>query len=111
LLLVVGMLVLAFGFRGLVKLAFIFDASPLVSFLLAPALLPAAALPALCLLYVVFLLPYLWQRDDIPLIRKVFATVAALPVAFVIAVLLDLIETILLLRMGIRLPRLPLEFY
>jgi len=46
---VLGILATWFAFRGLVHLAFIFDSHPIGTFIFAPALLPFAALPALCL--------------------------------------------------------------
>lgn len=109
LLLVIGTFGLWFVFRGLVKLAFIFDASAVVSFLLAPIFLPAAALPALCFLFLIRAVPVLWQDAGASLARKLIGTVLSLPIALLLAVVIDLVETILILRFGIRLPRLPLE--
>ena len=109
LLLVVATLGLWFVFRGLVKLAFIFDASAVVSFIFAPIFLPAAALPALCFLFLIRALPVLWQDAGASLARKLTWTVVSLPVALLLAIAIDLIETVAILRFGIRLPRLPLE--
>src|SRR5205809_6742967 len=60
--LVLVVLGLWFAFLGLVHLAFIFDKHPLATFIFAPALLPFAALPALCFLYCLRGLAWVWRN-------------------------------------------------
>jgi hypothetical protein len=95
-----------YGFRGLVRMAFIYDANAIVSFLLAPVLLPLMALPALCFYLLLRLLPMVWRDDATPPGRKVLNTLASLPASLLLAAFLDLVEIIVILRLGIRLPRL-----
>jgi hypothetical protein len=96
-------------FRGLVKMAFIFTAGELTSFLLAPILLPLAALPAYCFYFALRALPGVWRSPTTTDGRKVLATAAALPAAWLVAAFVDLLEILAILRLDIRLPRIPLD--
>jgi hypothetical protein len=98
-----------YAFRGLVRMAFIFDASPIISFLLAPVLLPLMALPALCFYLLLRVLPQVWRDAGTPAGRKAVNTLASLPAALLLAAFVDLLEIVAILRLGIRLPRLPFD--
>ncbi len=98
-------------FRGLVRMAFIFDASAIVSFLLAPLLLPLAALPAVFLWLLLRFLPALWRDSGATDGRKALTTAALVPAVAMLASFIDRIESIGLLSMGLRLPRFLLEMF
>jgi hypothetical protein len=99
-------------FRGLVHMAFLFDANQLITFIFAPILLPLAALPAGCFYFVARRLPRIWRNPAFASVgRRTLEAVASLPVALLAAVFIDLIEVIAVLRLGIRLPRLPLDLF
>jgi hypothetical protein len=103
-LLIFAVLVGWYVFRGLVRMAFIFDANALLSFLLAPILLPAAALPAICTWLILRLLPRIWRDATILTSRKVVNTIALIPAAVLVAVVIDRLENFGLYWMGLRLP-------
>lgn len=93
-------------FRGLVRMAFIFDASAVISFLLAPVLLPLAALPAACFWLALRFVPRVWGDASLSPTRKTLNTFATVPAAALLAAFLDRIETLFLLSIGLRLPSL-----
>lgn len=111
LLLVFAILGAWFVFRGLVRMAFIFDASALLSFLFAPILLPLAALPAICFWLALRTLPRVWRDPAVNGGTKTLNTVLILPATLLVATFVDLIESVAVLRMGIRLPRLPFDLF
>ena len=111
LLLVLAALSLWFAFRGLVHLAFLFDAHPIGTFIFAPALLPFAALPALCFLGVIRVLPRIWRDRTLSSGRKSLAIAGGPLAALLAAQVIDLVQTNMIKLMGIRLPRLPLDPY
>lgn len=96
-------------FRGLVRMAFVFDASAVISFLLAPLLLPLAALPAACLYFAVRLLPRIWRDTRIGGGTKALNTIVLLPAAALLAAFSDVIETSVLLQLRIPMPTLLLR--
>ena len=96
-------------FRGLVRMAFIFDASAVISFLLAPLLLPLAALPAACVYFAVRLLPRIWRDARIGGGTKTLNTTVLLPAAALLAAFSDVVETSVLLQMRIPMPTLLLQ--
>src|SRR5689334_9859788 len=98
-----------FGFRGLVHLAFIFDANPLLTFVFAPALLPFAALPALCFIFCLRGMAWVWRNPDLSPGKKNLASGGAPLVALFLAQVLDLVQINLIRLMGIHLPRLPFD--
>ncbi|HEX2036447.1 MAG TPA: hypothetical protein VHS99_19865 [Chloroflexota bacterium] len=98
-----------FAFRALVHMAFLFDSQPFVTFLLAPLLMPFAALPAACFYVLIRFLPRLWRRLSPG--QRVLIVVGAPCVALVAAVMVDLLHINLLRMAGIRLPRLPFDPY
>ena len=89
-------------FRGLVRMAFIFDASAVIAFLLAPLLLPLAALPAACFYFAVRLVPRIWRDPRISGGTKSLNTVVLLPASIVLAAFVDVVETAIML--GLRVP-------
>ena len=93
-------------FRGLVRMAFIFDASAVVSFLLAPLLLPLAALPAACFYFAARLIPRVWRDARIGGGTKALNTLVLLPATVLLAAFIDAVETGALTALGIRLPLL-----
>ena len=93
-------------FRGLVRMAFVFDASAVVSFLLAPLLLPLAAVPAACFYFAARLIPRVWRDARIGSGTKALNTVVLLPAAVLLAAFTDVVETSALIQFGIRLPTL-----
>jgi hypothetical protein len=100
-----------YGFRGLVHMAFLFVEQPLLSFVFAFALLPFAAVPALCFLGVVRYAPRYWRAGGASAGRLALMTAGAVVVALIVAVMVDLLHINLLRLMGIALPRLPLDPY
>jgi hypothetical protein len=111
LLLLLVALGLWFGFRGLVHLAFLFDAHPVGTFLFAPALLPFAASPALCFLLYARLLPAYWRTRGASSGRRLLAAAGGPVAACFSAQMLDLVQINLIRLMGIPLPRLPFDPY
>jgi hypothetical protein len=111
LLLVMVALTAWFAFRGLVHLAFLFVEHPIGTFLFAPALLPFAALPAICFLVVIRVLPRVWLDPSIGAGRKALAVAGGPLAALLVAQFLDLVQINALKLMGIALPRLPLDPY
>ena len=93
-------------FRGLVRMAFIFDANAIGSFLLAPLLLPLAALPAACFWFALRILPRVWRDPRIGAPTKALNTVAMLPATTLLAAFLDVIETMALVQLRIPMPGL-----
>jgi len=91
-------------FRGLVRMAFIFDANALISFLLAPLLLPLAALPAACFYFGARLMPRIWRDARIGGGTKALNTVVLLPAAIALAAFLDVVETAILMQLRIPMP-------
>jgi hypothetical protein len=91
-------------FRGLVRMAFMFDASALLSFLFAPLLLPLAALPAACFYFAVRLLPRIWRDARIGSGTKSLNTVVMLPASLVLAAFVDVIETSIMVAMRVPMP-------
>ncbi len=100
-----------FAFRGLVHLAFIFDAHPIGTFIFAPALLPFAALPALSFLFSIRTLAWSWNSDDLSPGQRSLVTGGAPLAALLVAEIVDLIQINLIRLMGVHLPRLPLDPY
>ena len=100
-----------YGFRGLVHLAFCFDHYPFGTFLLAPALLPFAALPALCFYVCIRWLPHLWRQYATGGGRRALLAAGTPIGALLLAQLVDLVQVNLLLLTGVHLPRLPLDPY
>ena len=96
-------------FRGLVRMAFVFDASAVISFLLAPLLLPLAAVPAACFYLAARLIPRLWRDARIGAGTKALNTIVLLPAAMLLAAFTDVLETSALIQFGIRLPTLLLQ--
>ena len=91
-------------FRGLVRMAFLFDASAVISFLLAPLLLPLAALPAACFYFAVRLMPRIWRDARIGAGTKTLNTVVLLPASMVLAAFIDVVETAIMAGLRIPLP-------
>jgi hypothetical protein len=100
-----------FAFRGLVHLAFIFDRHPVATFVFAPALLPFAALPALCFLYCLRALAWVWRNPNLSPGQKNLAVGGAPLVALFLAEMLDVLQINLIHLIGIPLPRLPFDPY
>jgi hypothetical protein len=100
-----------FAFRGLVHLAFLFEAHPIGTFIFAPALLPFAALPAVCFVLVMRFLPRIWLDRALSVGRKVLAVAGGPLAALFVAQLIDLVHINMIKLMGIQLPRLPLDPY
>ena len=100
-----------FAFRGLVHLAFIFDAHPVGTFIFAPALLPFAALPALSFLFSIRTLAWSWNSHDLSPGQRSLVTGGAPVAALLVAEVIDLIQINMIKFMGVHLPRLPLDPY
>lgn len=100
-----------FAFRGLVHLAFLFDARPILTFLFAPVLLPFAALPAFCFWFYIRALPGFWRQRALPDFRRALALAGGSVGALLLALIADLVQINLIRLMGVRLPRLPLDPY
>jgi hypothetical protein len=100
-----------FVFRGLVHLSFLFFASAILSVLFGFILLPLAALPAACFWLALRTLPRVWRDPSLNGGTKTLNTVLILPAALLVATFLDFVETVAILRMGIRLPRLPFDLF
>lgn len=98
-----------FAFLGLVHLAFIFDRHPFATFLFAPALLPFAALPALCFLYCLRGMVWVWRHPDVTPGQRNLAAGGGPIVAFLLAEFLNLLQVNLIHWIGIALPRLPFD--
>ena len=98
-----------FAFLGLVHLAFVFVTNELLTFIFAPALLPFAALPAICFLLCVRAIAWIWRNDAYTPGQKQLAAGGGPILAYVLAQTLDLIQVNLIRMMGIALPRLPLD--
>jgi hypothetical protein len=111
LIVVAAVLAAWYAFRGLVHLAFLFDAYPVVTFLVAPVALPFGAAPALCFVAVIVGLPALWRRQRWSRERLALVTLASPFVALIAAQMLDLIQINIIRMIGIPLPRLPLDPY
>ena len=109
--LVLVVLGLWFAFRGLVHLAFLFDAHPVGTFVFAPALLPFAALPAFCFLFSIRTLARTWNSDDLSSGQRNLVTGGAPLAALLVAEMVDLIQINLIRMIGVHLPRLPLDPY
>ncbi len=89
-------------------MAFIFDANAVMSFVFAPILLPLAALPAYCFYVALRGVPTVWRAPGVTHNRKLASAVLALPGAWIVAIVFDLIEIIAIRGvLGIRLPPLP----
>ena len=91
-------------FRGLVRMAFIFDASAVIAFLLAPLLLPLAALPAACFYFAARLVPRIWRDPRIAGATKTLNTFVLLPASIVLAAFIDVVETSIMLGLRVPLP-------
>ncbi|HEU5316638.1 MAG TPA: hypothetical protein VFX49_11050 [Chloroflexota bacterium] len=100
-----------FVFRGLVRMSFIFAANQVLSFVFAPLLLPLAALPAICVYLALRTLPRVWREATTNDGTKTLNTVLIFPVTLLVATFVDFVETVAVLRMGIRLPRLPFDLF
>ena len=111
LLLILGTLGAWFVFRGLVHLAFLFFASVVLSVVFGFVLLPLAALPAFCFWFALRTLPRIWRDPAINRAVKTLNTVLIVPVSLLVASFIDFVETVSILRMGIRLPRLPFDLF
>jgi hypothetical protein len=111
LLVALALLSLLYAFRGLVHLAFLFEAHPIGTFLFAPALLPFAAFPAICFLLVIRVLPGVWRDRSLSPGRKSLAVAGGPLAAHLAAWVLDLVQINMIKLMGIALPRLPLDPY
>jgi hypothetical protein len=112
LLLALAALFALYVFRGLVHLAFLFDANQLVTFIFAPILLPLAALPAGCFYFAARRLPSIWRNPAVAGVgRRALEALLALPLSLLAALFIDLVEVVAVLRLGIRLPRLPLDLF
>jgi hypothetical protein len=109
LLLVLSALTVWFALRALVHLAFLFDRHPVSTFLLAPLLMPFAAIPALCFLLLIRTVPRLWRRGNLSPGQRGLLVAGGPLVALVLAVMVDLLHINLLRLAGIPLPRLPLD--
>jgi hypothetical protein len=109
--LLLGALGMWFVFLGLVHVAFIFDRHPFATFIFAPALLPFAALPALCFLFCLRGVAWAWRNPDFSPGQKNLAAGGGPLVAFLLAELLDAIQVNMIHFIGIHLPRLPLDPY
>jgi hypothetical protein len=100
-----------YAFRGLVHLAFFAVLHLQLSFLLAPLLLPFAAIPAACFYFLIQRLPRVWRSDSQSLRRLILTTLGWLVAGFLLAQVVDLVQIDLMRLMGIALPRLPLDPY
>jgi len=98
-----------FAFLGLVHLAFIFDRHPVATFIFAPALLPFAALPALCFLYCLRGLAWVWRNPNLSPGQKNLAAGGAPLAALLLAEVLDVLQINLIHLIGVHLPRLPFD--
>ena len=107
--LLVVVLVVLFGFLGLVRLSFLFVAHPVATFVFAPALLPFAALPAICFLVCLRVVVWAWRNDDLTPGQKQLATGGAPLAAYLLAQVINIVQVNLIRMMGIGLPRLPLD--
>lgn len=85
-------------------MAFIFDASAIISFLLAPLLLPLAGLPAACFYFAVRLMPRIWRDHRIGSGTKALNTVVLLPATMVLAAFIDVVETAVMAGLRVPLP-------
>ncbi|MGH2355854.1 MAG: hypothetical protein ACRDJN_29950 [Chloroflexota bacterium] len=111
LLLILGVLTIWYGFRGLAHLAFLFDRYPFITFLFAFALLPFAAAPAYCFYALIQYVPRLQRAGMLPAGRLALVAVGGPVVAFILAVMIDLVQMNLLRIMDVPPPRLPFDPY
>ncbi|HVG96458.1 MAG TPA: hypothetical protein VNK05_06150 [Chloroflexota bacterium] len=100
-----------FGFRALVHMAFLFDRYPLGTFLLAPALMPFAAVPAGCFIALIVYVPRLHRAGALSTGWYVFLVTAGPLIALLLAIMIDLLHINLLRLAGVPLPRLPFDPY
>jgi hypothetical protein len=110
-LLVLTVLAAWFGFRALVHMAFLFDRFPLGTFLLAPVLMPFAAVPAGCFIALIVYVPRLARAGTLTTGWFVFLVAAGPVIALLLAIMVDLLHINLLRLAGVPLPRLPLDPY
>jgi hypothetical protein len=110
-LLLLTVLAVWFGFRALVHMAFLFDRYPFGTFLLAPVLMPFAALPAGCFVALIQFVPRLWRSGSLTTGWYVFLVVCGPVIALLLAVMIDLLHINLLRLSSVPLPRLPLDPY
>jgi hypothetical protein len=110
-LLVLTVLAAWFGFRALVHMAFLFDRYPLGTFLLAPVLMPFAAVPAGCFVGLIVYVPRLARAGTLTTGWYVFLVGAGPVIALLLAIMADLLHINLLRLAGVPLPRLPLDPY
>lgn len=96
-------------FRGLVHLAFLFDANPVGTFLFAPALMPFAGLPAFCMWAYFAIVPAIWPSRSTT--TRVALAAGGPLLTWTVAQFLDLLQINLIRLLGIPLPRLPLDPY
>ena len=100
-----------FGFRALVHMAFLFDRHPLGTFLLAPALMPFAVVPAWCFIALIVYVPRFARAGTLSTGWYVFLVTAGPFVALLLAIMVDLLHINLLRLSGVPLPRLPFDPY
>ena len=100
-----------YAFRALAHLSFLVVSNLLVTFLAAPLLLPFAAVPALCFLLLIRLLPHLWRRGALSAGRRALLTAVAPLASFILAYVVDFLQIVMLQQLGTRVPRLPFDPY
>jgi hypothetical protein len=110
-LLVLGLCTAWFGFRALVHLSFTFLQYPIWTFLLAPLLMPFAALPPGCFLALIVYVPRLWRAGTLSRGQKALLLTAGPLVALFLAIMLDLLHINLMRLSGVPVARLPLDPY
>ncbi len=108
-LLVLAVLTAWFGFRALVHMAFLFDRYPFGTFLLAPVLMPFAALPPLCFVALIVYVPRLWRAGALSPAWLGFLALGGPVVALAVAMMIDLLHINLLRLSAVPLPRLPFD--
>ena len=111
LLVVLGLLTVWFGFRALVHLSFTFLQYPIWTFLLAPLLMPFAALPPGCFLALIVYVPRLWRAGTLSRGQKALLLTAGPLVALFLAIMLDLLHINLMRLSGVPVVRLPFDPY
>ena len=111
LLLLLGLLTAWFGFRALVHLSFTFLQYPIGTFLLAPVLMPFAALPPGCFLALIVYVPRLWRAGTLSGVQKTLLLTAGPVIALFLAIMLDLLHINLMRLSGVPVPRLPFDPY
>lgn len=110
-LLVLAVFTAWFGFRALVHMAFLFDRHPLGTFLLAPVLMPFAAVPPLCFVALIAYIPRQWRAGALSPARLGLLALIGPVLALLAAVMVDLIHINLLRMWSVPLPRLPFDPY